>query len=515
MNNNFYKNEFINKYCGLLILLAAIIVGLMGFERYGNTWDETQQRKTAQVNYEYIFSGDQGLMTWVDRDYGVAFEMPLIFIEKVFNLEDSYHVYLMRHLVTHLFFLLSCFVFFLLIDYLYKSKLLAVIGFLLLLLHPRLYAHSFFNSKDIPFLSMFIISIYFTVKALDKKSIASFVLLGISIGLLINFRIMGVMLPVFILLWLAVDAFCEKRYLFHLKLTAILVLTSCITLYASWPFLWTNPIEHFMFAFRNMSQFRASLFVLLNGEFVNSQYLPFTYAPTWMTITTPIIHVILGLLGIVLISIKLWRQPPSFITDIENRRALLFLACFLAPIGAVVVLNSVLYDGWRQLYFVYAPFGLLAIYALFLLRKHQKTFAITLFLLALTFLNSTFFMVKNHPFQQVYFNEAFAFTPPEYLKDNYEMDYWGIGFKQALEYLLEIDDSSTIDVYLNWVKAESYAETFPPQLRKRINFVPKEEATYFVTNYRFHPQEYDEIKDKKIHAIKVDGNTINAIFKLK
>ena len=138
MNNNFYKNKFINKYCGLLILLAAIIVGLMGFERYGNTWDETQQRKTAQVNYEYIFSGDQGLMTWVDRDYGVAFEMPLIFIEKAFNLEDSYHVYLMRHLVTHLFFLLSCFVFFLLIDYLYKSKLLAVIGFLLLLLHPRL-----------------------------------------------------------------------------------------------------------------------------------------------------------------------------------------------------------------------------------------------------------------------------------------------------------------------------------------------------------------------------------------
>ena len=38
---------------------------------------------------------------------------------------------------------------------LYGSHLLALCALALCLLHPRMYAHSFFHAKDAPFLSLF------------------------------------------------------------------------------------------------------------------------------------------------------------------------------------------------------------------------------------------------------------------------------------------------------------------------------------------------------------------------
>lgn len=87
------------------------IIALISFDEYGISWDEEAQRKTGIVNYEYIFSNSQELLTWFDRDYGVAFELPLIILEKVLNLTDSRDIFFMRHLVTHLFFLVGCFFF--------------------------------------------------------------------------------------------------------------------------------------------------------------------------------------------------------------------------------------------------------------------------------------------------------------------------------------------------------------------------------------------------------------------
>ena len=172
--------SFIHRHIGPILFFIAFLIALLSFDEYGLGWDEPQQRGTGKVCYDYVFSEDSNLLRWSDRDYGVAFELPLIILEKTFNLTDSRSIYLMRHLVTHLFFLLGCYFLFRLIDYLYNNKLLSTIGFLLLVLHPRLYSHSFFNTKDIPFMTMFIISIYYSVKALDKKTVLSFIKSGIS-----------------------------------------------------------------------------------------------------------------------------------------------------------------------------------------------------------------------------------------------------------------------------------------------------------------------------------------------
>ncbi|MBL4734504.1 MAG: glycosyltransferase family 39 protein [Flavobacteriales bacterium] len=234
---------FSQRHLGVILLFTMCVIALFSFDEYGIGWDELRQRETGMINWRYIFSDDPGLLTYQDRDYGVAFELPLVMIEKTFNLTDTRDVYLMRHLVTHLFFLLGAFFCFKLVDFLYQNKLLATVAFLLIVLHPRLYAHSFFNSKDIPFMSMFVICLYFNAIAFRKKTVNHFIVLGISIGLLINLRIMGALLPCCIFLFLIVDAAKEKEYMHHLKLGLILLGTSAVVLYTTWPFYGPPPLN--------------------------------------------------------------------------------------------------------------------------------------------------------------------------------------------------------------------------------------------------------------------------------
>lgn len=269
--------KILNKYIGAILLVATCCIALFVYDSYGIGWDELQQHRLGEINYNYVFKGDQSLLSFKDKDYGVAFELPLMIIEKVLNLESSRDVFLSRHLITHFFFLASAFFCFLLVDFIYKNKLLASIGFLLIVLNPRLYAHSFFNTKDIPFMSMFLICFFLIAIAFDKKNNFRFILAGIGIGLLINIRIAGVLLFCCVLLFLIIDCFLcrENKKLKQQNIHLILLLftVTLATVIISWPFLWNNPFGNFAFAFKNMAVFRFDDNVLFNGDLVNVRSL--------------------------------------------------------------------------------------------------------------------------------------------------------------------------------------------------------------------------------------------------
>jgi hypothetical protein len=502
------------KHIGLVLFLIMSTIAIFSYDEYGIGWDEINQRQIGTVNYNYVFSGNQELLTFFDRDYGVAFELPLILIEKAFNLTDTRSVYLMRHLVTHLFFLLGAFFCFKLIDLLYKDKLLATIGFLLITLHPCLYSHSFFNTKDIPFMSMFIICLYFNAIAFREKTIKSFIILGISIGLLINMRIMGVLLPCCVLLFLFIDAMKEKKYINHLKLGLIFLAIAALVLYATWPILWTDPVKNFWTVYKNMSSFRWSGSVLFNGSFIVAAKLGWDYIPVWFSITTPIFYLILGLFGIFLLIYHFVTNPLAYIDNSTVRNNVFFFVCFFAPVFAVIILHSTLYDGWRQMYFIYPSFVMLAIYGLhFIPGKKIKTWIIGGSFLS--FICISFFMINNFPIQNVYFNSFYSFRSPEYLRKNFELDYWGVSYKQSLEYILKHDDSPSINVCVGNSPGLYNYLILEPDQRIRIKYVSIQEAKYFITNYRWHPGDYEEFKGLTFHSLKVSNSTVNEIFKLQ
>ena len=91
---------------------------------------------------------------------GVVFDVPAAFLEIFFNLKDSRSYYLLRHLLNYLIFVLSLIYFYKIIIKKYESKLIAFIGVFFLYFSPRIFAESFYNTKDIFFMSLFILATY-------------------------------------------------------------------------------------------------------------------------------------------------------------------------------------------------------------------------------------------------------------------------------------------------------------------------------------------------------------------
>jgi hypothetical protein len=469
------------------------------------------------VNFNYIFKGDKKLLTWVNRDYGVAFELPLVLLEKAFRLNDMRDVFLMRHFVSHIFFLISGYYLFLLINHLYKNAFLASIGFLMLVLNPTLYGHSFFNSKDIPFMGMFIISLYYTVKSFSFKSTKNFVVLGVCLALLINMRVMGVLLAFCIAGMLLIDVFLRKERRQDLKFILTVTLSAFVVLYCTWPFLWRNPLVNLANAFVNMSSFRWNLTLLFNGADTFQKDLDWYYILEWFSISNPILYLIVGAMGVLFLLYNAIKNPSRILFNSFIRTNLLFLVCFSGPIVIVAVLHSVVYDCWRQLFFVYPSFVLLAVYGMDTLFKKMKK---KLLLLIPIFYFSwiLFFMLKNFPFQHVYFNSYFLGKQDEYLRKNFEMDYWGLAYLNSLKYILENDKSECIDVCVDHTACMRSGDLLQLKDRKRIRFMyynDLKSCTYFITNYRWHPQDYTELKNYSYFKTKVQGNTINEVFKMK
>lgn len=511
--------SFFKKYTVYILLAFTLCVGLLTFKNYGIGWDELDQRELGMATYKYVFEGNQELTTLITRDHGVAFEMPLTVIEKVFGMTDTRTIYLMRHLVTHLFFLTGAFFLFLLIDFQYKNKLLAAFGFLLLVLSPRIYTHSFFNSKDIPFLSMMLICFYLTAFAFSKKSIKRFIVLGIGTGLLINLRMMGALLFCCIFICLLIDIFLQRNDVRQMKknilILCVFIFVAVFSLYLTWPFLWENPVQNFLFAFKNMCRFPWGDRVLFHGVLVPSTEIRWSYGIEWFAMTTPIAYVTAGIAGICLLAINVIKRPLRFLKNNPDRINLIFLCCFLIPFVFVIALHSVLYDDWRHLYFVYAPFVLLIIYLLnklFITKFRKIIYAI--FIISFGF--TIYFMVNNFPFQYVYFNCLADRKTPEHLRKNFDLDYWGISYKQAFEYILKNDSSPQISIACENSPGRKNLVILKKEDRERIRIADDaDSAKYYITNYRWHPEDYPEREKYKWKTFTVLNSSVNTIFKLK
>ena len=435
--------------CALFVLAGLAVV-----DDYGVASDEGTQRWIAELTADYVFGGDPGLLDAQDRAYGVAFEMPLLFAERVLGLEDSRDVYLSRHVLTHLFFAASGFFCSLLAYRLTGSRALALFALLLFLLHPRLYAHSFFNSKDIPFLGMFAICLYLAHRAFRRDSLSAFVLCGAGVAILTNIRILGLMLFGAVLAMRALDFLLasgrEERRRIALG-GALFALTAAVVLYGTWPVLWRDPLGQLAHSFSHMARHDWDIVEWFRGELFRSDGVPPEYVPVWFSITTPPIALLLGLAGFAATARAAAARPIEALRNTEARFALLLAGCVVLPVAAAVVLGSTLYNGWRQMYFLYAPFCLLAALGLGWLAssaaERMRGGRGAVYLLAgAGVLAALVSIVRIHPHQQVYFNFLVDRETPQYLRTQFTMDYWGHPYREALEHLAERYPSGDIVV---------------------------------------------------------------------
>jgi len=480
--------NFLTVRSGLLICVLFLLAGLALAGDYGIGPDEGIQRRIAQGNLNYILGraevSDSQLIT-TDRYYGVAFELPLLLAERVLGIEDYHYVHRLRLTLTHLFFIVGAFCCYRLAWRLFNNRLIALFALLLFLLHPRLYAHSFVNSKDLPFLSMFSIALYLLERAFRRDTIGAFLLLGIAVGLLTNLRIAGVALLPAVLamrgldLWQA-DGWAGRK---HTLLTAgLFTLAAGLTLYAVTPYAWTNPVDYLTASLALTVNHPNVVFELFQGRLIPSTELPPHYGLTWFGITTPPLVLLLGLAGMAAVVAQSLARPGAVFCNTQLRFQLLLLAGFALPLLAAALLSSNLYGNWRQLFFIYAPFCLLAAGGLHwlaaaLARQPVKRMGIYGFGglgLGLILLQ----MAQLHPQQQIYFNFLVDRTTPNYLQSQYEMDSWRLLAREGLEYLLTRHPEETLIVGT----ARAAVKILPAAARQRLIVgTATREADYAIT----------------------------------
>ena len=78
----------------------------------------------------------------------------------------------------------------------------------------------------------------------------------------------------------------------------VYILVFVLLLIILWPFLWSSPVTNFYHAITTFSKYdNLTIQILFNGKYIFSNYLPMTYLPTWILITTPIITLVLFIFG--------------------------------------------------------------------------------------------------------------------------------------------------------------------------------------------------------------------------
>ena len=341
-----------------------------------------------------------------------------------------------------------------------------------------------------------------------------FFCLGLVCGYTTSIRVMGVMLMIFILSFLVLDIILSVKNRAGVKrqiLDSILFIVGfCISVYIAWPYLWKAPVSNLIESYSLMSHYDWDSQVFINGHFERAMQLPWTYFPIWFAITTPVLWLLAGIAGVFFIIKDFIKQPAIFVRNTNERAFIMYLACFFVPVLAVILLHSVIYDDWRHLYFIFPSFVLIALYAINkAYNSRSKRIVIAACIIQSGFVG--FFMIADHPFQQVYFNHLVSHAD-ESLRNNYELDYWGSSYKEGLEFLASGNESVITIASDNRPPLFNNIDMLPEKERKRFRVVTAGNAAYFITNFRNHPDDFPSTNI--VFSKKVLNSTILRIYRL-
>ena len=547
---DFVKKIYESNIFIYLFFLLYLSIGLIIFKDYGISLDEPFNRMNGLVSLRYVvekFSIPLDLHqvtvhipdfhTYIKSTsniniiYGVIFDLPLALIEVLFNLQDTRDIYLTRHLFNFFVFFVSTICFYHLINFQFKSKGLALIGVLLLILSPRIFAHSFFNSKDIIFLSLMIFAIFFSLKTLNQNGIKYIFLAAFFTALATALRVPGCYILILTIFFYYLNYDKEKHEFSRLKFSLYYFLLFLASLYLLWPFLWENPLTNFIYSFKLLGKIPYSFYTLYLGEFVNTKNLPWHYFFVWFFISTPPIFLLLIIYGFFIVC-KTLLKNLSFIDENDKNflwktnyemNAFFILCVFIVPIFLTILLNSTVYNGWRHFYFVYPALVFLAINSLQFIYLHfKKIITKSIYLLLITqMLFSIYFIIISHPIQSIYFNSP----SKKIFANQFVYDYWGLSNLISLKKLInnenyekpiKIATSSFTD--LNKTKF-----IIEKDLRDQLIILgsDKTNADFIFTNYYYNRPPYLEEKFLipgnyySIIKLEIGGLLVNEIFKKK
>jgi len=537
------KNLINVKILSILFFIIIFLLGINLFQDYGIYTDDTYQRNNAFFWYNYVksFVFDPSLIFSNSLENLISSEIkkinsstnpslqptPLgiiceLFID-LFNIEGSKNIFQFRHLFNFIIFFIGLYFFYKLILKRYKSDLFSFIGVLFLLLTPRFFAESFYNAQDIYFLSLTIANMYAGIIFLGKPNFKNTLAFSLTSALAFDTRIMAILSVSLILLFFFLKSLRSNIFFKNnLKFLFYFIFFTFCFIVVFWPYLWTNPLTNFLFAFSELS---SSAFLVINlylGKFILSTHIPPHYHIVWIAITTPLIVITLFLLGVSFLLRRLFirlfklndKLNDMWRGDNEMFDIYFFMMILLSIF--IFIYKGLGYTGWRHLYFIYPSIIMVSLYAFYHLHSviKSKIFKIMIYILIvvnLTYLS--YWNYKFHPYQYVYFN----LISKKYFHNNFDMDYWALSNKQAIEYIIANNNYLVNIGTKSFALLERSSLILSDENKNKIKITHNlNEADFIITNYmpkRSKDFIIDKKKYEKYYEILVDNKAINTVYK--
>lgn len=427
------------------------ILGIYFSLQTGITHDEQYDLYVWQANKNIILNTflskdfDTSFLIGGSKFYGSGFHllsMPIeYFVQKfsfILNFDTETNTLLSKHASVFIFFILSSFFLRKILLLITKSNLCANIGTIFYLLYPYLLGHSFFNVKDIPFLSVWLICtyliIYISKVFLEKKiiKIKHLLILSFLTAYLFSIRISGVLILiqylVFFLVTFQLSKINEIKFIKKFKkefLLSIILFTFFFILIQ--PNYWNSPLQ-FADAIKFMSQHLQTVCTLTMGECMKAQDLPASYIPIWLFFKLPII-ILFGFTLYPFIE-KKFKKDSFYLITINS-----LIISFVLIITLLIIFEVNLYDELRQIMFLLPVMIIVSLSLIFNLSKKFFIISITSFIIFFAIQN-----IKIYPYNYIWINN---FSHISKISGVFELDYWGVGSRMIAEKIYK--DSKEID----------------------------------------------------------------------
>jgi len=426
-----------------LILFLYFVLGVYLSLNVGITHDEGHSYWVWELNKQKIFNiflngnFDVSQLDTYHGYYGVGFyffsaifELPTNIILKNFEVLDSSKVLLNKHPSVFIFFFISGLYLNKIIYLITRNKQYSYLSTIFYFSYPYLLGHSFFNVKDMPFLSIWLICTYYLVDILrnylNKKKIkeTKIILLSFLTAYLFSIRISGILIFIeyfiFLLIFLNVFKVNFKIFIkFFYKKIILFLLFFLLLLYLFHPSYWNNPLK-FFYALEFMSKHIQTVCTTTLGECMKAQNLPSSYIPIWLFFKLPLL-IIFGLFLFPIYEKKIF----------SNKNNLFIIGSLLSSVLAIIffliLFNVNLYDELRQILFIIPLILIISLSTMYFYSKKVSYVLLIFFSFYFLFQN-----IKIFPYNYIWLNNFTHFTK---INGVFELDYWGVSTKKISNFL--------------------------------------------------------------------------------
>ena len=375
--NNYYK------YSLITLFFIFFLIGLFIFKDFGVGLEETFQRASgfywlsylselsgfenlkniSNIKYNEVYLLNPNLPKVTDNpSYGIILDVPVALLEIFINFDNEANNIYLKHFFVFLIFFLSSLTFCLMLLKRFSNFIVALFGSLAYFFSPKIFGASFFDGKDLFFLSIFTITIYFYQKYETNKKIIFLIIFSIFSAVATSSRIFGLIVPITFLLIYFLKILSGNNFKKNISIIFIFISTYFSFLFIHWPYLWNLSFNK-IYRGQNIK-------VLFDGVYYDNLILPLNYIPKLIFLTTPIFILIFFLIGlfivfkrffIKLVNIKT-NETKIYLFDFwrgKNEELDFFILLLLCLVSfAYVTFNVQIYSSWRHFLFLHFFFGI-------------------------------------------------------------------------------------------------------------------------------------------------------------